>query len=38
MGEIKWNLVKTMGESIQLPYGVQKPFALDFLNEVMTKL
>ena len=31
-------LVKVVGESFQLPNGIKGPFALDFLNEVMTKL
>ena len=31
-------LVEAIGESFQLSNGVQKRFALDFLNEVMTKL
>ena len=31
-------LVEVFGESVQLPNGVKRPFALDFLNEVMAKL
>ena len=31
-------LVKVVGESFKLPNGIKGPFALDFLNEVMTKL
>lgn len=31
-------LVKVVGETFQLPNGIKGPFALDFLNEVMTKL
>lgn len=31
-------LVDVIGESFQLPDGVQRTFGLDFLNEVMTKL
>lgn len=31
-------LVEVLAKSFQLPNGEQRPFALDFLNEVMTKL
>lgn len=31
-------LVKVVGESFKLPNGIKGPFALDFLNEVMTNL
>ena len=31
-------LVKVVGESFKLPNGIKGTFALDFLNEVMTKL
>ena len=31
-------LVKVVGESFELPNGIKGTFALDFLNEVMTKL
>lgn len=31
-------LVEVFGESVQLPNGLKRPFALDFLNEVMENL